>query len=214
MKILPSSRPQLTQAGAQEIITNLPATLPGVSLADYSIILLGIRGYYLSSMGNPKSNDRGIYDDALFLLTPTSFQTFNANTDPSIRRDKVAVLEPNQVVEYRVGMHRQGTPGGHMALRQSSPVIVRRDNYIQPAGRVDSSWGISLGGGLWTDRNWAGGIFAINIHKGGNTTTSSLGCQTIPPVQWANFFTSITGEIARHKVKSIAYVLTQDSRLA
>lgn len=178
-----------------------------------ALFVLGIRGYYLDSLGKPGANDRGIYDDALIIRGPTCYATFRANVDPSVARDKVAVLEPEQVVYYRHGMHRAGTPGAHMAWRQDSPVIVRRDVYVKPQGFVDDNWGISLGGGLWTDRGWDE-KFWINIHKGGVNGTSSLGCQTIQRSDWPAYYSLLRREQTEHNIPRVAYLLIQDPRMS
>jgi lysozyme len=52
---------------------------------------------------------------------------------------------------------------------------------------------------------WPG--VAINIHRGGHNTTSSLGCQTIPPSQWDAFYAAVSGEMKRYNLKTIPYVL-------
>lgn len=210
MSITPPNTPQATLSDVQTQLSRRDALFKG-GLSSWSVILLGWRGYYLNSMGRKGQNDRGIYDDAIFIITPNCFRAFNANVDPSIRREKVAVLEPEQIVYYKKGMHRAGSPTGHMAWRQSSPVIVRRDEFIKPKGVSDDSWGISLGGGLWTDRNWPGGIFAINLHKGGINTTSSLGCQTIPPSQWKEFFATLSGQQDEHNAPIVPYLLISNS---
>lgn len=204
--------PQANVSVVHGILESRSHLFPGGPDA-WPIVLLGWRGYYLDTMGQPGRNDRGIYDDAMFMLSSSHFSAYNANTDPSVTRPKVATLEAEQFVAYQKAMHRAGTPGGHMALRQASPVIVRRDDYVKPAGYEDSDWGVSLGNGRWTDRNWSGGIFAINIHKGGVNTTSSLGCQTIRPDLWPSFYSNFSRLLTETNTKRIGYVLINDPRI-
>ncbi len=131
---------------------------------DYEIpalVFVGIRGYYKKTLGNPDANDRGIYDDALFIVFNEKLIPFNANTDPSRFAPCIANLTPGIWDAYKFDLHR----GNYLALCQrSGEVTVLRD-----------------GKGLDT------GMFGINIHKGGYKKTNSAGCQTIHPDQWAQF---------------------------
>lgn len=181
MAMKPATTPRMTRAQAELVLRKLNVGGDNV--------LLGIRGYYLRSMGDPVKNDRGIYDDAIALVTKNSFATYNANTDPSRRRDAtpqrkgMAVLMPG-VYLYKIGIHGLSRPKEQQyeALVQASAVWVRRDGGLEEQG-----------------------YFGINIHRGGEGTTSSEGCQTIPPEQWRNFFRSVRGTIGRG---TIQYCLT------
>jgi lysozyme len=122
-----------------------------------------------------------MYDDALFLVSPEAFVAFNANTDPSgYRKGRgtgagkgMASLNPGVWPVYRFDLHN----GQYLALCQrAGTVTVTRD------GRPP-----------YPDT----GMFGINIHRGGETGTSSEGCQTIPPKQWDLFLRSIRGAIGR-----------------
>jgi lysozyme len=179
--IVPASRPRLAQADALKIVR-----LAGVAQA---VALLGVRGYYRDTMGKPGVNDRGIYDDCIALVSETSFATFNANTDPSVARARIATLDAGTWL-YRKGKHKINEPTGYPALVQAGPVTVTRDQ----AGK-DTGW------------------FGINIHRGSVHTTSSLGCQTIFPTQWEMFRSLVYGEMDRHKQPVIPYVLVGEEAL-
>lgn len=157
----PSSKPRLSLA---DLNTRLAPF--GIDRAKHPMIVVGIRGYYSDTMGKPGQNDRGIYDDAIFLVTPNAFAAFNANTDPSAQyREGLACLKPGVYYAHRFDLHK----GEYLALCQrSGPVIVHRDGTGSvKAGTVDER-GTCQGSGFWK------GEFGINIHKGGYGTTSSL----------------------------------------
>jgi lysozyme len=179
--MLPPSRPQQAKSKTQALLTK--------ARVDDAVALVGIRGYYRDSMGEIGENDRGIYDDAIFLVSPNAYATFNANTDPSIRRQGIAVLKPG-VHRYRKGKHGLSKPGGgYPALRPANPaeaLPVTRDGE-----------GDSMG-------------IAINIHKGGYRTTSSEGCQTIYPSQWESFISLVYSEMDRVGQKTIPYLLMEE----
>ena len=179
MSILPRSKPQ---AKAAEITKLIPRDIA----TDYKVILVGVRGYYKDSMGVPGKNDRSIYDDAIFLVTPDTFASFNANTDPSIFRKGIASLKPGVHI-YRKGKHKINSPNGYPAFRPATK------NEGLPVTRDGE--GDSIG-------------YAINIHRGSINGTSSLGCQTIPPAQWEAFRSLVYTAMDRAGQKTIPYVLT------
>lgn len=190
-RILPSNKPRLSSSELHEKLNpyDLERTL-------HPVIVVGIRGYYLKTMGDPASNDRGIYDDALFIDSPQVTAAFNANTDPShFRKGKgsgkekgIARLKPGLYNAHCLGLHKKK----YLALvQQLGEVTVIRD------GEPDYE---------------ETGYFGINIHKGGYTTTSSLGCQTIYPDQWDSFISTVKDQSIRYFGKKwdktvIPYVL-------
>lgn len=153
--------------------------------------LLGVRGYYRDSMGKPGTNDRGIYDDAIFVVGPETFAAFNANTDPSALRKGVASLLPGWY-PYKPGKHGISRPGGgYPAFRPATK------NEELPVRRDGESTVPSTRPGV-----------AINIHRGSRNSTSSLGCQTIHPDQWDAFHALVTLELKKAGLKTFWYGLT------
>lgn len=176
--ILPAHRPMASRATI--------ATLLSRASVDAPVALVGIRGYYRDTMGAPGTNDRGIYDDAIFLLAPNCFAAFNANTDPSVTRTRMAVLTAG-LWKYKVGTHGLSRPAAqqYTALVQAGEVTVLRDGTGPDTGH-----------------------FGINIHRGGRGTTSSRGCQTVWPDQWPAFIALVRSELKRAGQTVIPYLLT------
>lgn len=188
--IVPSSKPKLSRADAEKLVARTFKTRKELSRDDYPVVFLGIRGYYRDSMGAAGRNDRGIYDDAIFIVSQNTFAAFNANTDPSVTRPGVATLVPG-VHLYKKGKHGITKPGGgYPAFRPAT-----KDEAL-PVTR-DGETGVKEG-------------IAINIHKGSRNSTSSLGCQTIYPEQWDAFQTLAYSELTRFDEKIVPYVLVDD----
>jgi lysozyme len=131
---------------------------------------LAIRGYYLDTMGKPGVNDRRIYDDAVAIYHPDrGVLTYQGNTDPNGYRKGHGTAESTKgmgmlkkgVWRYGKGLHR-----GRRGFRQCQQVTVIRD-----------------GNPPYEDTGW----HAINIHSGAAESTSSLGCQTLPPSTFSQF---------------------------
>lgn len=154
---VPATRPKLTFEEVTKVLDSMNVRV--------NTAILGVRGYYRDSIGVPGFNDRGVYDDAIFLVNRQGrkLKSFNANVDPSVKRRRIASLKPG-VYKYETGFHGITRPDPYPALRQSGPVTVVRDDIGEDTG-----------------------FFAINIHKGSVNSTSSEGCQTLPPDQWTEF---------------------------
>ena len=188
-KMLPSSRPQWSRV---KVLQTIAANSAGIRPTD-RFALLAVRGYYRDSMGQPGANDRAIYDDAFFLteLDPAGdgfFRSYNANTDPSRFRPGIATLCPG-VHRYKKGLHGISRPNPYLAFR--------------PATK-DEALPVTRDG----DPNPRPGI-AINIHCGSYNSTSSEGCQTLPPDQWAGFRQDVLKLMAKHSMDTFPYVLIE-----
>lgn len=185
MSITPRSKPQITRDRVMEILHNA-----GVS--DKVPVIVGMRGYYLDTMGKPGVNDRGIYDDAIITISPDYFATFNANTDPSRVRKGYGTAEGTKgmaVLKTGVWLYKKGAhKGQYAAFIQADKVTVVRD-----------------GNPPYEDTGW----FGINIHKGGYNTTSSEGCQTVHPDQYRDFQRNAYIQMDKFRVSTIQYVLIE-----
>jgi len=139
------------------------------------LFCVGLRGLFSRTIGAP-GNDLNAYDDALYIVRPSKLPdteptvySFNANTDPTRygwndhAGKYMARLKPGA---YK--MRRRLHGGRYWAYGQDgSPVTVER---IDANGRIKVT---------------ETGDFGIDLHPGGHTTTSSEGCQTLPPEsQW------------------------------
>lgn len=177
-EMVPGTRPRM---GFAELMTRVQPM--GLKVEAEPVFVAGVRGYYRDSMGARGSNDRGIYDDAIFLVSPSFFGAYNGNTDPSTRRRGhgfaagtrgMARLAPGLNRVHRFALHN----GKYLALCQrGGPVTVMRDG--------DPDYPHT-------------GMFGINIHKGTAKSTSSLGCQTVHPTQWDGFIASAVDQARRY----------------
>lgn len=154
-------KPAISQA---EVLHILQAN--GIDLTKVSV--LAIRGYYLDSMGKPAVNDRQIYDDAMIIYSPRGIMAYQANTDPNGYRKGTGTGSAKGMASLVPGIHLFGIGPhkGKPAFRQCEEFTVLRD-----------------GNPPYRDKGW----HAIDLHAGGHTSTSSLGCQTIPAEKWAQF---------------------------
>lgn len=185
MSITPPSRPRLTRPELEERIR---AAHPGRELPAFYIC--GISAHYRDTMGEKGKNDRNMYDDALFVVSPNAFAGFNGNTDPSVFRNNIATLQAGIYPCYQFDIHR-GSSSYPAICQRKGPVIVRRDGTDTVLKGVSDYRGLCLGNGLWK------GNFGANIHRGGVNGTSSLACQTVPPAQWDAFYNLAKAEAIR-----------------
>lgn len=185
----PAAPPRATRA---DVVAMVAKAYPDAQLPE--VYVVGVRGYYRDGLGKVGVNDRGIYDDAIFVLAPGIFAAFNANTDPSrVRKGKgtgagkgMAVLKAGVWPAYELGLHRSKYEA---LVQRAGTVTVIRDGTD----------------GDYEQTGW----FGINIHKGGVTTTGSEGCQTIPPDQWETFMSTVRRALSAARQTRVTYVLLE-----
>lgn len=176
-RILPPARPQASRADILKYIT-----AEGLDLAAEKAIVVGVRGYYLNTMGQPHKNDRNLYDDAMFLVTADGdMRSYNCNVDPSKYRKGMASLVPG-IYKLVKWMHH----GKYKALQ------IVRDDVTR-----DSTPGHDVG------------RHGINFHYGGDRDTWSEGCQTFPQAQYWQFQGHAYELMDHFKLKEITYLLVE-----
>ena len=179
-KLIPGNRPLLSLAEVKRLMQQNGVTSP--------LCIVGLRGYYSETFGKP-GNDRNVYDDAIFVVSPNTFTSFNGNTDPSLFKTGIATLRTG-LHWYRKGKHglsRKPPFVPYDALRPATvgeQVPVSRDNQTNPRAGV-----------------------AINIHRGGYNNTYSEGCQTLPPDQYSAFIRLVYAEMNRLELTRVPYLL-------
>jgi hypothetical protein len=170
-----SNKPNISRRESEDILLANQTT--------DKLAIIAIRGYYANSFGKRGENDRGVYDDAIIIISARKFETFRANTDPSVYRKHIATMKTG-VHRYYKGKHKNR----YWALRLvGEQVTVTRD------GESGDKIGV-----------------ALNIHKGGNRTTGSEGCQTLMPADWDDFIELVYDEMDFYGQKTVPYVLIDE----
>lgn len=182
--IVPTARPQWPQDRVLDLLVN-------ASVAD-PVALVGVRGYYRDTMGVRGENDLGIYDDAIFVISPWAFASFNANTDPVRYGWNRKIGKPFAALAAGIYRYKLGPHKGYPACVQAGPVTVERRPATHPVG-------------TYRETGWYG----INMHKGALKSTSSEGCQTIYLLQWVAFIALVTSELKRAKQRTFPYMLVE-----
>jgi lysozyme len=202
--IIPPSLPK----ASPDLVRKLAAAdwvAAGYNLKDLpGVYQFACRGYRLESMGNPKRNDVGMYDDACFLVTPWGVTPVNCNVDPSRFGWNPGVGKPFAQLKAGVWWFRPGPHKGVMpALRQCDEDEAARLS-VPNNGRMTvlRVWGLN------DSRNYEEtGYFAINQHPGGWEGTSSWACLTYPPTYAKRFLQDVCDALAKAKQKVIPCIL-------
>lgn len=209
--LVPLHRPQLPAAAVRATVERLVRADPHVAaeplLRDCPVRVLAVRGYFRRTMGDPTKNDQGLFDDAAFLITPTSIGRYNMNTDPSrlgINRENglhMAVLAPG-VYPYKPGKHR-GVDGHFRQPDDEDAGALALPTYFGDERAI---------GEVTVLRNGVPdvGHFGINHHSGSTRSTSSAGCQTWPPSQWPEYRDEAYAALKHYRQPWLLYVLTDE----
>lgn len=186
-KILPPARPNRDNKVIDAIAKKY-------SLPADKASLIFIRSYYLDSIGVPGVGDSNVYDDACYLISPAMRESFNANTEASFPRTKNSAGKYPAVMKlgkykYAKGKHKQR----YRALRP------------HPEGVV-----------LPCTRNGVASTCShTNIHYGGSTAAAfdrvwSIGCMTIPKIQWEDFIERVYTNMTKYGQSTIDVVIVEN----
>jgi lysozyme len=152
---------------------------------------VAIRGYYLDTMGVKGKNDLNMFDDMVAWVWPSGIATFNFNTDPTrFGYNKNAGKNMAQLVPgiYRFVKRKHKNQYAAFGQGGNMVAVYRRDS----SGKITTV---------------EEGLFGINIHKAGATTTSSEGCLTVPISQWDQFKTLGYSLLERNSTQGFPFVL-------
>lgn len=190
MPSVPKSKPNLTLDKIYYLLDRRGYT-PKVS---NKVFCVAIRGYYLDTIGAVGQNDYNHYDDFIAWIWPRGYSAYNCNTDPTAigwnpnAGKYMARLKPG-IYDFVMRKHK----GQYNAFGQGeNKVTVERIDF---SGRV-----------VKTEK----GLFGINIHRGGASSTSSEGCITVPHYnspQWDEFQKEGYQLLKTHRQISFKFIL-------
>jgi lysozyme len=153
-----------------------------------NVFVVGIRGYFLDSIGLANRNDLNVWDDVLAYWSPRDNGAFAGNTDPSF-----VIQKGRELAKLNLGVYQFQT-GHHKKI----PKAFR----AYPEGVK-----------LPCTRNGKPSFCSyINIHPGGIGTWSE-GCQTLPPSNWAKFQPEVYAELDFYKQKIFNYLLIENREI-
>lgn len=205
--------------------------LPGVAdLAAAGPVIVGVRGFF----DQPDHNQRGVYDDAAFILgpAPEDFKAFNWNTDPTVTKPGMAVLQPG-TYEWTKGLH---------GIHHYNDIVKGRVDGAAIVAKIKAFYETNLAKGIdypeeVKDRDGKHIIIPypafrqaapFTVLRDGKTTpetvvdpsgwpwidghhggagTSSEGCQTVPLEQWHDFRAFGYGLMDKYNATKIKYHL-------
>lgn len=198
----PKSRPQQTHEQCVEILKKHGSP-------DAPIRILVVRSYFRRTLGDPDKNDRGMYDDACFLVLKDRTVSFNFNADPSRYKPGHGKGSAKGMANLKPGLYRNvymmaKHKGQYDAICQrGGPVTVLRDADSQ----VPEKDIVVVEGRRYYEHT---GMFGINFHRGGINGTSSLGCNTWPVDQYKEAMDLIYSTMRKHGMKYVDVCLVWD----
>ena len=220
---IPDRTPELAREKAREL-------LAAKDVVD-AVALIGVRGFF-DAMGQSPGNDPGIYDDAVFLVTPDACRGFLFNTDPT-RFEPPNVTLKAGLWRYKPGDHKPEGGTAYAALIHEGSVVwvtaypTSLTDYQRFGGLRNVGLPYLLGipayheairakhGHVLDDGSIEWPMDAhINIHRGGAVDTGSRGCQTVHPSMWEDFRSSVYRELRERNQPNIPYLLIEARDLA
>lgn len=212
------TRPVLDPVLVEQTLWRLVTADPNVDesflIAECPVMVLALRGF--ADIKRPDRNDFGVWDDAAFLIDLTSGEchAFEWNCDPSAvganakNGGKLMAQLRAGAWAFRRGPHR-GVPNHFRQCSEADAVSHNLDRYF--TDQRAKGWFAVL---RTEDKDGKGkvewGYQAINIHEGSKNGTSSWGCQTTSPAQWAEFQPIAYAMMDRHRQQVLPYVLTEE----
>jgi hypothetical protein len=175
--ILPENRLRIS---AKEILALLKPYKK--KLAKHEVFMVAVRGYYKNTGIEADSEIPQIYQDALFVYSPSALVAFHANTDPRVKRRKtptdlqVPVLQAGLWLGYRFENYK--------GKKEKYPALIQKEGTVT----------VIRDGSTETEELEAG----MDILKGAVGTTSPNGCQAIQPAQWDSFYSLVRDQAMYH----------------
>lgn len=215
-KMVPDGRPQLPDDRVREVLLRTLRENPGCDaraiLERCPVLLLGVRGYFRNSLGRLGVNDFGVYDDALFVVINDLKRgelrvvgRFNANCDPSQTGYEPGTSQPYAQLMPGVWPLRPGRHHDDRGRMRELTASEAHDLEADPSGDygLGHFFSDTRAHGYFTVRRVKNeeatkletGYFAINLHPGTPGSTSSWGCQTLPPDQYDEMRDAVYGAL-------------------